>query len=81
MEIKLTEVYEKAIVREYGSTDYLQTYCEMLASHLVDKQANDDAAEKTRLLNKIADDPVVVAKMEEVKAAEIAEQSTEEVKE
>jgi cob(I)alamin adenosyltransferase len=76
-ELKLTTEQETAIVKEYGSLDYLQAYCEMLADHLAEKQAQDAILERNRLLNKIADDPVVVAKMEEVKAAEVAEAEAE----
>lgn len=76
-ELKLTEEQEAAITKEYGSLDYLQTYCGMLADHLVEKQAQDSILERNRLLAKIADDPVVVAKMEEVKAAEVAEAEAE----
>jgi len=72
-ELKLTAEQEAAIIKEYGSLDYLQTYCGMLADHLVGKQAQDAILEKNRLLNAIADDPVVIGKMEAVKAAEIAE--------
>lgn len=73
IEITLTKEQEAAIVKQYGSLDYLQTYCGMLADHLMGKQTDDAKLEKNRLLNKIADDPVVIAKIEEVKAAELAE--------
>jgi hypothetical protein len=76
MEIILTQEQEAAIVKGYGSVDYLQTYCTMLADHLIWKQADDAKLENVRLLNKIIDDPVIVAKIEEVKAAEIAKAET-----
>jgi hypothetical protein len=46
MEIILSEAQEAAIIREYGTPKYLQTYCEMLANHLIQKQADDDRVKK-----------------------------------
>ena len=50
MNIKLTEAQEAAIIREYGSLEYLQTYCEMLANHLGVKHADDDRYARVQAL-------------------------------
>lgn len=41
IEITLTEAQEAAITKEYGSLNYLQTYCENLANHLSEKQKTE----------------------------------------
>ena len=41
MEITLTKEQSDAIIAEYGTVDYLQTYCEMLADYMITKHADD----------------------------------------
>jgi hypothetical protein len=39
--ITLTDAQAAAITMQYGTTDYLKTYCVQLADHLASKQASE----------------------------------------
>lgn len=67
MEITLTKEQEAAIIREYGSTDYLQTYCNSLANYLLEKQGGDDRVNKIKSLVDL-DDVTLDAMYAQVKA-------------
>lgn len=55
--ISLTPSQAGALVREYGSAEYLHTYCAMLADHLVSKHAEDDLHARIRALLDVENAP------------------------
>lgn len=50
MEITLTAEQEAAVIKEHGTTDFLQTYVGNYADHLIAKQAEDDKALNIKIL-------------------------------
>jgi len=73
MEITLTPDQEEAIIRAYGSVDYLQTYCSNLADYRIDHFAERDKLEKTNLIMEMPDADIesIVAPIREAKIAAI----------